>query len=276
MKFPRTQAQKDQQDNRDNGGRWTKQAPREDPGNDVLIDERELTRHVTRQEDPAAVTLRTETAAAMLRDLETDVEGRLTRWADSQEQVTMLIADSQYRSNYVVEGRIAEVTDDGKVAMWPKGLRARGFFFPLGSVQTVRQGYGHTDQILHDLAGQPVPALSDDHQFDRLPKHNPAVHDRDDTPVQVVFLLRHREAADQLFVSGCALAAVSADDNNVYGYLWAPASSGVRSRFVQTSRARVEAMGCRVGSYQPGTLTAAGCAGLPDDRVGMYQALAGG
>lgn len=268
-----TPAQLAQQNNRDGAGRYAEQALA-DPGSQVLLDERELIRDVTTSRDPLTVQLATGTAAALLRDREGDPAGRLTQMAETQaEHVTMLVADNRLRSLYLVEGRIADV-EDGIVAMWPKGLRTRGFRFPLGWIRSVRDGYGRTDEILHDLASATatvVPQLDANPHLDRLPGYTPSVHDADNAPVVACYLMRHRDSSDQPFTQGCVLAAVAGDTQHVYGYLWTPEGSGIARRYVRTNPARVAAMSARISTYRPGQLTVADCAALPGDRTGTYS-----
>lgn len=244
----------------------------EDSGDQVLVDDAELVRHVTDPSDPPEQTLRTEAAAALLRDLEGDPTQHLTQAAPGQDHVTILVADSSLHSNYLVEGRVSEVVD-GELAIWPKGLRSRGFWFPLEYVQVCRDGYGQGDQIRRDLAQAGVPALAADHDLDSLPEYVPAVHDADEAPVQAAFLMRHRESADKPFVAGCVLLAVSSDSSHVYGYLWTPKGQGPSSRFVRTTKKRVESMSARVAISSPIPITVGECPNLPGTRSELYAQL---
>lgn len=271
----RTPAQLAQQLNRHVDGRYAEQQLA-DPGSQVLVDSDDLIRRIATSSDPLHVQLSMNAAAAVLRDQDPDLAERLEVMAVTQtEQVTVLVADSNSRSLYLVEGRVAEAEDD-TLAMWPKGLRARGFRFPLTSVCAVRDGYGRSDDLLHDLArtaSNAVPQLADDPMLEWLPPYTAERHDTDDAPIAACYLLRHRESSDQPFTHGCVLAATAADDSYVYGYLWAPAGSGIRSRFVRTNPARVATMAARIANYQSGRLTVGSCEDLPADRSAMYQQL---
>lgn len=270
-----TPAQRAQQNNRDGAGRYAEQQLA-DPGSHMLVDSRELIRNVTTSAQPLTTQLAVGAAAALIRETEGDPTPRLTAMAETQtEHVTMLVADANLRSVYLLEGRVAEV-EDGNIGVWPKGLRTQGFRFPLDWVQSVREGYGRSDDLLHALGrvtNTVVPHLAADPQLDRLPMYNPDVHDGDTAPVAACYLLRHRETSDVPFTQGCVLAAVAADDELVYGYLWAPASSGIRPRFIRTNQARVAAMGALIDTYQPFSLTVADCPRLPEDRSSLYRQL---
>lgn len=275
---PMSRAQRAQQNNRDAGGRYAEQHLA-DPGTQVLADSSELIRNITTSTDPLPVQLARNAAAAVLRDEDGTIEARLADMAVSQaEQSTILVSDSNLHSLYLVEGRVAEV-ENGTVAMWPKGLRARGFRFPLGAVCAVRDGYGRSDDVLHDLtriATTVVPPLEDDLMLEWLPPYDADRHDIDTAPVAACYLLRHRESPTEQATHGCVVAAVAADDDYVYGHLWAPANSGIRSRFVRASRLRVAAMSARIANYQPGSVAVADCEHLPSGRAEMYDLIACG